>query len=517
MNIAHWIEHWALVSPDQTAIRFEDRDIGYPEFDAQIKGAAQALKNEWGVQFGDRVAYLGYNHPRMFVLLFACARLGAIFVPLNWRFAPREHLYMLRDSSACVLLVDEPFRAACETLHDSLSECRFVGVGAAGGTGWPALPDRNECDQDEPCHPDAGPDRPVLIVYTSGTTGFPKGAVLTQDSIQYNAFHSLVMHEMTSADRVLTTLPLFHVGGLNNQSTPAFYAGATVLLHAKFDPAAILRAIEHDRATLTIILPAQMPPLRAVPGWEEADFSSLRAVLTGSTTIPDTMLDYWHGRGIPVTQVYGATETCPIAIHQSIRNAAATAGSIGFPAMHCEVRIVDAQEHDCGVGEPGEILVRGKNVMTEYWQDPDRTKKQLAGGWFHSGDIGFVDTAGCYHFLDRVKDVVISGGENIYPAEIENVLGGHPDIFEVAVVGRPDERWGEVPVAVVAVRKGCSLDREQVTGWLEGKLGRYKHPKDVLFVDALPRNALGKVEKPALRDLVNATTREEPVPQDSVA
>ncbi len=247
-----------------------------------------------------------------------------------------------------------------------------------------------------------------------------------------------------------------------------------------------------------------MPLLRALPDWEKSDFSSLRSVLTGSTTIPEEMTRYWHGKGIPLIQMYGASETCPIAIHQTIGNAFATEGSIGFPAVHCEVRIVDNEGNDCAEDEPGEIFVRGKNVMSHYWNNEEATKKNLVDGWFHSSDIGYVDKAGCYHFVDRMKDVIISGSENIYPAEIENVLMDHPDILEVAVVGRADSRWGEVPVAVIANRKNHDLERDQVLDWLDGKLGKYKHPRDVLFVDALPRNEMRKVMKNVLRDMANS-------------
>jgi fatty-acyl-CoA synthase len=504
MNIAHWIENWAVATPEKIAIRFEGADISYPEFNEQIKASARMLRNELGVRPGDRVAYLGQNHPRIFELVFACARLGAIFVPLNWRFAPREHVYMLKDSGASLLFVDQPYREQCEELREKLPDCRFIAVHGDASPGWLTLADLLEATEGDDHYPDVDLDQPVLIVYTSGTTGFPKGAVLTQEAIQYNAFNSIVMHDMTSADRILTVLPLFHVGGLNNQSTPGFYAGATVILHRKFDPEQILNSIVHEKVTLTIVLPAHMPPLRAQPGWEDADFSSLRGVLTGSTTIPENLIRYWHGKDIPLIQVYGATETCPIAIHQSISNAFATEGSIGFPAMHCEARIVDTQGDDCAADEPGEIVIRGKNVMTHYWKDDERTTKYLIDGWFYSGDIGYVDKTGCYYFLDRNKDVIISGSENIYPAEIENVLIDHPDILEVAVVGREDDRWGQVPVAVIAAKKNRDLNKNQVLDWLDGKLGKYKHPKDVLFVDALPRNEMRKVIKTDLRDMINS-------------
>lgn len=504
MNIAHWIDKWAVAAPEKIAIRFAGREISYAGFNEQIKAGARALKNRLGVRPGDRVAYLGQNHPRSLVLVFACARLGAIFVPLNWRLAAKEHLHLLQDCGAGSLFVDEPYREQCEALKNELPDCRFIAVQEDGDPGWLMWSDLLKATEGDDHAPGIGLDSPLLIIYTSGTTGFPKGAVLRQEAIQTNACNSVIMHDMTSEDLILTFLPLFHVGGLNVQTTAGFYAGATVILHRAFDPGQVLHSIVREQPTLTIILPAHMPALRALPGWEASDLSSLRAVLTGSTTIPPDMIGYWRGKGIPLIQMYGASETCPIAIHQTIGNAVATAGSIGFPAMHCDVRIVDPRGNDCAADEPGEMLIRGKNVMSHYWNNEEATKSNLVDGWFYSGDIGYVDGAGCYHFVDRKMDVIISGGENIYPAEIENVLMDHPSILEAAVVGRDDPRWGEIPVAVIANRKSHDLEKDQVLDWLKGKLGKYKHPRDVLFVDALPRNEMRKVMKNVLRDLVNS-------------
>jgi fatty-acyl-CoA synthase len=505
MNISHWIENWALANPEKIALHFEGEDISYRDFDARIKANARALTNELGVEAGDRVAYLGQNHPQSLVLFFACARLGAIFVPLNWRLAPPEHRHILKDSGARALIVDEPYREQCEPLSAELENCTFIALHGDAGGGWLLLPDLIENGKGDVPPPHAGGESPLLLIYTSGTTGFPKGAVLTHDSVQYNAYNSIVMHDMTSHDVVLTVLPLFHVGGLNNQTTPAFYAGATVILHRVFNPARMLDDLLRKKPTLTIILPAHMQPLRELPGWDASDFSSLRSVLTGSTSIPDEMIRYWHGKGIPLVQVYGSSETCPIAIHQTADNALLTEGTIGFPAMHCEIRIVNEQGVDCWADQPGEIYVRGNNVMSHYWHNEKATRESLTGGWFHTGDIGYFDHRGCYHFLDRKKDVIISGSENIYPAEIENVLTGHPDILEVAVVGRKDPRWGEAVVAVIVKKGNSQLEEAQVREWLDGKLGRYKHPRSVLFVDALPRNEMRKVQKHVLRDLVNQT------------
>lgn len=503
MTISSWIEKWAVATPEKVAIRFEEQEITYPEFNDRIKSAARMLKNKLGVTPGDCVAYLGQNHPQNLILVFACARLGAIFVPLNWRLAPAEHLHMLKDSGAVLLFVDEPFTEQCKELDADAPACQFVAVNADTTAGWPRLADLVGAAQGDDCYPDIDVDYPLFIVYTSGTTGKPKGAVLKQEALQYNAYNSMILHDMSSEDRVLTFLPLFHVGGMNNQTTAGFYAGATVILHRTFDPQRVQDSIVGDKPTLTIILPAHMPGLRGLPDWEQSDLSSLRSVMTGSTSIPDEMTRYWHNKGIPLLQVYGATETCPIAIHQVAGNAFSTEGCIGFPAMHCEIRIVDERDRDCATGEPGQILVRGKNVMSHYWNNEEATRENLVDGWFYSGDIGYVDESGCYHFVDRKKDVIISGGENIYPAEIENVLMDHPDILEVSVVGRKDPRWGEAPVAVIVTRDNAVLKEDSILEWLNGKLGKYKHPRAVLFVDELPRNAMRKVEKNAVRRMVD--------------
>jgi fatty-acyl-CoA synthase len=502
MNISSWIEKWAKATPDKTAMRYEGRDISYREFDLQIKKNACMLKQGLGVQTGDRIAYLGHNHPQLLILFFACARLGAILVPLNWRLTPPEHLQVLKDCGAGTVFVDSVFHGQCESLHAELPGCRFVVLDGEHRPGWLMLDQLLDTASGDDAYPGTGPDDPVLIIYTSGTTGHPKGAVLTQRAIEVNAINSTVMHDMTSMDRILTFLPMFHVGGLNVQTMPGFHAGATVILHRIFNPEMVLDSIHHDHPTLTIILPAHMQLLETAPGWQVADFSCLRSVVTGSTAIPETMISYWHARSIPLIQLYGASETCPIAIHQHASNAFATEGSIGFPALHCDIRIVDDEGRDCDTDVPGEILVQGDNILSYYWNNEEATRNALRDGWYHSGDVGYKSADGCYYFLERKIDIIISGGENIYPAEIENLLSSHPDIAEAAVVSRDDTRWGEVPVAVVVVKDGSILSRQQVLDWFEGRLGRYKHPRDVIFLEALPRNEMRKVMKPELRKLV---------------
>src|SRR5690606_25431945 len=303
-------------------------------------------------------------------------------------------------------------------------------------------------------------------------------------------------------------LPLFHVGGLNNQTTPALMTGCTVVLHPKFDVEATFDAIEQQRITLTVLVPSQLDAMMAHPRWQVADFSSLRMITTGSMIVPERLIRAVHARGVPLVQVYGATETCPIAACQKAADAQRKIGSAGRAAAHCQLRIVDEAGRDVAPGATGEILVRGPNLMTGYWNAPKATDAVLINGWFHTGDMGHQDAEGFLYVDGRRKEMIISGGENIYPAEIENVLMESPDIAEASVVGWPDERWGEIVVAVVAPEPGRHLAEADVMRLLEGRIARFKHPNKVVFIDALPKTALGKVRRDEVRRLVagNAVT-----------
>ena len=434
---------------------------------------------------GDRVAYLGFNHPLVLELLYACARLGAIFVPLNWRLAPPEHSEILRDCSPNVLFVGAELRAQAGEVG---VDVETVGTDALDVPPAPG-----------PALPPVEPSAPVLLVYTSGATGRPKGVLLTQRALSSNARNSIAAHELTSADHVLTVLPMFHVGGLNIHTTPALAAGARVTLHPRFDAAAALCAIAADRPTMLLVVPQVSAAMTGHPAWDSTDLSSLRLVTTGSSIIPAAVIRAWHERGIPVTQVYGLTESAPVAICLRREDATRKAGSCGQPAIHCEARILDETGREAPSGEIGEIVLRGPNLLREYWGDPDATNAALVDGWLRTGDLGHRDSEGFFYVDDRKKDLVISGGENIRPAELENVLGECEAVLEAAVVGCADERWGEVPVAFVVAKAGSTLTRADVLALFDGRLARFKHPRDVVFLDRLPRNAMGKVLKQELR------------------
>jgi len=415
-----------------------------------------------------------------------------MLVPLNWRLALPEQLFILGDAGAKVLFVAQEFDAVCAALpgvamvgvdHTPANGVSLANLLAAGGNGVEAH---------------IGWDSRRLIVYTAGTTGRPKGAVLTQQALLSNAVMSQHMHAMTSDDHVLTVLPLFHVGGLNIQTTPALQLGATVTLHARFAPGDTLRAIRQELPTLTVLVPSTIQALIEHPDWPSTDITSLRAMTTGSALVPQGLVDAVAARDVPVLQVYGATETAPIAVYTRLGSDLSRPLSTGLPGLLCEATVVDDAGRDVPPDTPGEVIVRGPNVLCEYWGNSEATAEALRDAWFHTGDIAVRDAHGYFYVRDRKKNMIVSGGENIYPAEIERVLLDHPAVAEAAVIGVPDQRWQEVPVAFV-VPRGAIAD-DGLHDFLSSQLARFKVPREITFVTELPRNALGKVQHFRLRE-----------------
>jgi fatty-acyl-CoA synthase len=474
--------------PEKPAIRFGAEVIAYGALAERVRRAAARLAS-LGVGPGDRVAILSLNRPEYLVALFACARLGAMLLPLNWRLAPAELAWIAGDAQPRALLAEPGFAAGLAAMQAAVPGAQALllddpaALSAGGDT------------QDG-----GGPERDLLLVYTSGTTGRPKGALLTQGALFANAVMSWHLHAMQPADVVLSALPFFHVGGLNIQTTPALLLGATVVIHPKFDPAATLAAIPAEGATLMVMVPSTVRALAAAPGFAHADLRPMRAMVVGSETVNPAVLAPLAARGIQMLQVYGATESCPIAIYARYGHIPADLACSGHPGLLCEARVVDETGREVPHGTPGEIELRGPNLFRGYWNRPDATADALHDGWFRTGDIATRDPAsGAFTVHDRKKNMIISGGENIYPAEIERVLAEHPDVAECAVIGRPDPVWQEVPVAIVVPRPGRSPQAEALRSHVAAHLARFKVPKEVRFADALPRTALGKVQHFALR------------------
>src|SRR6267378_1808426 len=385
MDLSDLIERNAAFAPDKPAIRFAGTTLTYAAFAARIAATARALKSQLGIGRDDRVAILSLNHPDYLVLLYACARLGAMLVPLNWRLAVPELMFMLTDASVKALVVEQGFGAVVAPLSAALPDTRIVGLDFASeiGVSFDALLAAASGDGRNPIDLSA----PLLIVYTSGTTGRPKGAVLRQEALVWNAMMSQHMHDMTASDHILTVLPLFHVGGLNIQTTPALQLGATVSLHARFAPDAVLDAFTQDRPTLTVLVPATIQAMIDHPYWSTTDITCLRALTTGSTQVPQGLVDAFTARGVPVLQVYGSTETCPVAVYTRM-GGDQRAGSTGLPGLVCEARVVDDDGNEVAAGVAGEVVVRGPNVFFEYWGNASATAEALRAGWYHSGDIG---------------------------------------------------------------------------------------------------------------------------------
>lgn len=494
-NIGGWLTRNANRLPGRAALSFEDgRSWTYQELDEWADAIAVMLRAGHGVARGDRVAVLAFNHPATVALLFACARLGAILVPLNWRLTANELAYIVADCEPKVVFFDDAHEETADHAASACDDCIVQSIQSLeGGNAKPESTQSGGVLSD-----------PLLIIYTSGTTGRPKGAVLTQQALLTNAHNSIDLHRLTADDRVLVVLPLFHVGGLNISLTPALFAGASVELHSRFEPSMTLKAIETFKPQVLVLVPATMMAVMGLPDWNTADTFSLRMLTTGSMVVPVQLIAAYEAKGISVVQVYGSTETCPVAAYTQPGEGRTNPHTTGKAALHCEMRIVD------GTGEPyseaniaGEIEVRGANVMQGYWQQPEETAAAFNGDWHRTGDIGHMDEAGNLYFHERLKHVIVSGGENIYPAEIERVIAAIPGVAEVAVCGIADEQWGEVPAAGIVLASGVgTVSEDGIRQVLEAELARFKHPKTLSFLAELPRNAMGKVVHDELRTIL---------------
>jgi fatty-acyl-CoA synthase len=470
-------------SNDAIALVQGDRRISYGELAELIRHAAARLWHDAGVRPGGRVAWLGANDVAQLVLLFALARIGAILLPLNFRLAPAEWDALLAQCEPKLLVHDEAWaQAAADT-------ARRDGIAAHRAS---ALLDATPAS---PAPDHARDDAAVLLVFTSGTTGRPKAAVHTQANLAANMRIAAQVQHIAARDRIATMLPLFHVGGLCIQTLPALGAGAQVVLLPRFAPDEAFDCFERERPTLTLQVPATMKALIEHPRWAAADLSSLRAVWAGSSLIPAPLVEAFHARGLPVCNVYGSTETGPFSIALPPEHATAKVGSCGWPAPGVQVRL--AQPRD-GVGE---LLVRGPNVVRRYWPDEPACDVQ---GWFHTGDLARQEADASFTIVGRAKDLIISGGENIHPVEIEQALLLHPGVLECAAFGAPDEEWGEAVAVAMVARPDVPVSEDELRTHLQARIARYKMPRRWLWVDALPKTALGKVQRTELARLLKA-------------
>jgi fatty-acyl-CoA synthase len=483
-------EKIALVYADQSTMTYRQLADGADRISAMLASRS--------VRRGDTVAYLGENSPEFLQVMFGAARLGAVFVPINTRLAAPEITHVLVDSNARLLIHDPPFTELVSAAVPVAHAPEVLHTGAAT-TGAPGLP--GAAAQAGRIDVEVSLQDPAAIIYTSGTTGRAKGAVLTHENLTWVALNCIVDYDVVSTDVALMISPLFHVASLGMGALPAILKGATIVLEKGFEPGRALAQIERHGVTMLSGVPTTYQLMADHPAWASTDLSTLAKLTCGGSAVPARVLDAYEERGLSFSQGYGMTETSPGATSLPPAMTRVKQASVGVPHFFTDVRIVDHHGAAVPHGVVGEIEVAGPNVFRGYRGLPEATAAAFTtGGWFRSGDLGHLDADGYLYIAGRIKDLIISGGENIYPPEIELLISEMDVVTGVAVIGVPDERWGEVPWAILTVRDGASADLGSVRNHLDGRLARFKLPRKVVIVDELPRTASGKVRKADLRD-----------------
>ncbi|MCW3492538.1 o-succinylbenzoate--CoA ligase [Microbacterium sp. SSM24] len=503
-GLGSWLPRRRLRNPDKTALIHGDgQQLSYAQL-AHTAEQISAILAEHGIRDGDRVAYLGENSPEFLATLFGTVRIGAVFVPINTRLAAPEIRHVLADSGATVLLHDPEFTDRLAPVLETL-DVQVVQTGASGRHGASGLSRLLATAREVPAAVETSPQHPAAIVYTSGTTGRAKGAVLTHGNLTAVALNCIVDYDVDSNDVALMISPLFHVASLGMGALPVMLKGATLVLEKGFEAGRALDLIEQHAVTMMSGVPTTYQLIADHPSWSTTDVSTLRRLTCGGSAVPSRIIEAFEARGLAFTQGYGMTETSPGATSLSPAMTRAKAGSVGLPHFFTDVRVAAEDGSPAPTGEIGEIQIWGPNVFAGYHGLPDASAAAFTpDGWFRSGDLGRLDEDGYLYIADRLKDMIISGGENIYPAEVENVLTGLEGVTGAAVIGVPDDRWGEVPIAVVTVRDGVRVDTDTVRAALTDRIARYKIPTRVIVVADLPRTASGKVRKNDLRERYGA-------------
>ncbi|WP_018296622.1 acyl-CoA synthetase [Corynebacterium lubricantis] len=501
----------AEYQPELIAMIYEDRKYTFKEFADKVRTWAAHL-DDAGVEQGDRVAYIGMNSESFVFAMFASWWIGATFMPFNFRLSAPEVSQLLMQGT--------PHSVVVEGSHLELAQSVF-GIERhhvlvvdddpiAPPTGdvpiyWSKSSSLQGIDTSGVYKPQARVMSDLaLLLFTSGTTGLPKGVQLTFGNLWWNSTNVDTMVDTRPGDVTLAAAPLFHVGALNSFVIRSFYRGNTVVIHRNFDPGKVMEDVERYQIASSFLVPAQLQAMYNHEKFAEADLSSMRAIICAGAPVPPVLIREYMEKGLVVQQAWGLTETSPFATYLPPRMTEEKLGSCGFPMPYTQVKLVDPDTGESieEVGRTGEMWVKGPNVATGYWNNPEATQKAYTAGWFHSGDLGYVDEDGYYFIVDRLKDMIISGGENVYPAEVERVLAEHEDILGSAVVGSPDEKWGESVVAVVHPRDGVNVTLESIQTHCGKHLARYKLPRKVIVVDEIPRNSAGKLDKLKIRTMV---------------
>jgi fatty-acyl-CoA synthase len=511
INAAAAVHRNALYQPDALVIRYAGGNLTGAQLDDRAARLASVFA-EGGVAAGDRVAYLGLNSPAFLTTMLAAFRLGAIFVPVNFRLAGPELRGVLQRSGASILVCEEGHRAVVKAVREQTALKRLLLVDddpevlpapepPEGWEPWSGL-----IAQASPTTSLAHRrfDDPAVLMFTSGTTGRPKGVILTHGNIWWNCVNVDSRLDTRRGDVTYAAAPIFHVGALNSFVVRTLVRGGTVVLRRAFEPRAFLDDLVAYRVNSFFAAPAMLTAVARVPGVFEADLSHLRIIVVAGAPVPPFLIQQYAEHGLWLQQAWGLTETAPFATHLPVERTLDKLGSAGIPMPHTEIRVVDpATNEPVSPGTRGEVVVRGPNVTPGYWEDPEVTRAAFDDeGWFHSGDIGYLDEDGYLFIVDRLKDMIISGGENVYPAEVERALADMPGLADVAIIGTPDRAWGETVVAVVSLAEGAAVTLADVREYAAARLARYKLPRQLRVVATVPRNASGKLDKPAIRQMI---------------
>ncbi len=498
-----WIRHHARSKADHPALidLSSQRRYSYSQMHERVGRAAGMLQDK-GVKRGDRVAFLMLNSSDLLEIIFGCWRIGAICVALNFRLTPSELTFILNNSGTDVLIYDSAFAAIKEPLQKSTEVKHYIHSDCMGDdTEYEqglaaATPVMEMIDQtlDDTC----------MLMYSSGTTGTPKGVIITHGMMYFSPASACRGGGMDTENVALANMPLFHIGALNASAIPSLWLGATVVTMRLFDPKATLDAINDPELGITslFMVPAAYNVMRTLPGVDEVDFSRIQSAITGAETVPTELVKWWHAKGVIIQEGYGMTETTAAGCLLPKEDVPAKVGSAGKSYIHSEIRIVDEAGQTCAPNVQGEIWFRGACITPGYWKRPEANEEAFVDGWFRSGDIGRMDADGYIYIDDRMKDMYISGGENVYPAEIENLLYQMPQIAECAVIGVANEKWGETGCVVAVIAKDCELCLDDILDHVGDKVAKFKQPQHLHIVEALPRNATGKVLKFELRKSV---------------
>ncbi|RJP66721.1 MAG: long-chain-fatty-acid--CoA ligase [Candidatus Abyssobacteria bacterium SURF_17] len=499
INAGEWVYKHAVRKPGVTAVVVDDRRLSYAELNARVNRLAHSLV-AMNISRRDRVAALMFNSNEYMELSLALAKIGAVLVPLNYRLAPPELAHILNDSSARVLVYSHELSYLCEAFLDSVELERYICVG-----GEPTHPVENyeallaRASDSEPRIVPTGADDDLVILYTSGTTGKPKGTVLTHGNVLFASLN-VIHHAGNSEGSVLIAVPMFHVAGLTAQALPTIYRGQTIVFQRYFDPEHALQLIEREKIRASLLVPAMLLFMSQVSDFHRYDLSSIDSVFIGGAPCPAPILRTYLDRNVSIRQGFGMTENCGTGIVLDPEDLERKFGSCGKPMFHCNARVWNEKCEDTHPNEVGELMLQGPVVTKGYWNMPEQTKASFTDGWFHTGDLAKTDEDGYFYIVERKKDMLITGGENVYPAEVEEVILAHPKVAEVGVIGIPDAKWGESVRAVVAPLSGQALTAEEIQDFCKGKLAKYKIPKSVIFIEELPRNPAGKILKRVLRE-----------------